>query len=142
MDHPLLAEVISVSYTHLDVYKRQDLTPVAYLAALEGKVPFVNFFDGFRTSHELQKIEMWDYEDLKDMLDMDLVDEFRRNALNPNHPVLKGSAQNSDVYFQNFEAGNTYYDALPDIVVKYMNKVNEKIGTDYKPCLLYTSRCV
>ncbi|MBC5786452.1 MULTISPECIES: pyruvate:ferredoxin (flavodoxin) oxidoreductase [Clostridiaceae] len=119
------------------VQEVMDLTPVAHLAALEGKVPFVNFFDGFRTSHELQKIEMWDYEDLKDMLDMDLVDEFRRNALNPNHPVLKGSAQNSDVYFQNFEAGNTYYDALPDIVVKYMNKVNEKIGTDYKPFNYY-----
>lgn len=119
------------------VQEVMDLTPVAHLAALEGKVPFVNFFDGFRTSHELQKIEMWDYEDLKDMLDMDLVDEFRRNALNPNHPVLKGSAQNSDVYFQNFEAGNTYYDALPDIVVKYMNKINEKIGTDYKPFNYY-----
>lgn len=115
------------------VQEVMDLTPVAHNAALEGKVPFLNFFDGFRTSHELQRIDTWDYEDLKELMDLDLVDEFRRNALNPNHPVLRGSAQNPDTYFQNFEAGNPYYDALPDIVAKHMDKVNAKIGTDYKP---------
>lgn len=119
------------------VQEVMDLTPVAHLAALKGKVPFLNFFDGFRTSHELQKIETWDYEELKEMLDMNMVDEFRRNALNPERPVLHGSAQNSDVYFQNYEAGNTYYDALPDIVAGYMNEINKRIGTDYKPFNYY-----
>ncbi len=109
-----------------------DLGAVAHLAAIKGKVPFVHFFDGFRTSHEIQKIETWDYEDLKDMVDMDAVDAFRRNALNPEHPVLRGSAQNPDVFFQAREACNTYYDAVPGIVEEYMDKVNAKIGTDYK----------
>lgn len=119
------------------VQEVMDLTPVAHLAALKGKVPFVNFFDGFRTSHELQKIEMWDYDELKEMIDMDLIDEFRRNALNPQHPVLHGSAQNGDIYFQNVEAGNPYYDALPDIVKGYMDEINKRIGTNYKPFNYY-----
>ena len=114
------------------VQEVMDLTPVAHMASLEGKVPFINFFDGFRTSHEIQKIETWDYEDLKDMVNMDSIDEFRRHALNPNHPELRGSAQNPDVFFQAREACNPYYEALPEIVQKYMDKVNAKIGTDYK----------
>ena len=114
------------------VQEVMDLTPVAHLAAIKGKVPFINFFDGFRTSHEIQKIETWDYEDLKDMADMDAIDAFRKNALNPNHPCQKGSAQNPDIFFQAREACNPYYNALPAIVEEYMNKVNEKLGTDYK----------
>lgn len=119
------------------VQEVMDLTPVAHLAALKGKIPFLNFFDGFRTSHEIQKIEVWDYDELKNMMDMELVDEFRKNALNPNHPVLHGSAQNGDIYFQNFEAGNPYYDNLPDIVMEYMNDINKRIGTNYKPFNYY-----
>lgn len=119
------------------VQEVMDLTPVAHLAALKGKIPFLNFFDGFRTSHEIQKIEAWDYDELKNMMDMELVDEFRKNALNPNHPVLHGSAQNGDIYFQNFEAGNPYYDNLPDIVIEYMNDINKRIGTNYKPFNYY-----
>jgi pyruvate-ferredoxin/flavodoxin oxidoreductase len=109
-----------------------DLGAVAHLAAIKGKVPFVHFFDGFRTSHEIQKIEAWDYEDLKEMADMDAIDAYRRNALNPEHPVLRGSAQNPDVFFQAREACNTYYDAVPGIVEDYMGQVNAKLGTDYK----------
>ena len=109
-----------------------DLTPVAHCAALKGKLPFINFFDGFRTSHEIQKIETWDYEDLKDLVDMDAIDAFRNHALNPNHPCQRGSAQNPDIFFQAREACNPYYDAMPAIVQEYMDKVNEKIGTDYK----------
>ncbi len=108
-----------------------DLSPVAHLAALEGKVPFINFFDGFRTSHEIQKIEKWDYEDLKEMCPMDAVDEFRAHALNPEHPTARGSHENGDVFFQHREACNKAYDALPAVVEKYMNKINEKLGTDY-----------
>ena len=114
------------------VQEVMDLTPVAHLAAIKGKVPFINFFDGFRTSHEIQKIETWDYEDLKDMADMEAIDAFRQHALNPNHPCERGSAQNPDIFFQAREASNPYYDALPAIVQDYMDKVNEKIGTDYK----------
>ena len=114
------------------VQEVMDLTVVAHMAAIKGKVPFINFFDGFRTSHEIQKIETWDYEDLKEMVDMDAVDVFRKNALNPNHPCQRGSAQNPDIFFQAREACNPYYDALPSIVQEYMDKVNEKIGTDYK----------
>ena len=144
----LASHALSIFGDHSDVYAcRQtgcamlcessvqevmDLTPVAHLSAIKGKVPFINFFDGFRTSHEIQKIETWDYEDLKDMADMDAIDEFRRNALNPNHPCQRGSAQNPDIFFQAREACNPYYDALPAIVQEYMDKVNEKIGTDYK----------
>ena len=113
------------------VQEVMDLTPVAHLAALKGKLPFINFFDGFRTSHEIQKIEEWDYEDLKDMVDWEYIDAFRQNALNPNHPVERGSAQNPDIFFQAREACNPYYDALPAIVQEYMDKVNKKIGTNY-----------
>ena len=144
----LASHALSIFGDHSDVYAcRQtgcamlcessvqevmDLTVVAHMAAIEGKVPFINFFDGFRTSHEIQKIETWDYEDLKEMVDMDAVDEFRKHALNPNHPCQRGSAQNPDIFFQAREACNPYYDALPAIVQKYMDKVNAKIGTDYK----------
>ena len=114
------------------VQEVMDLTPVAHLAAIKGKVPFINFFDGFRTSHEIQKIETWDYEDLKDMADLEAIAEFRNHALNPNHPCQRGSAQNPDIFFQAREACNPYYDAMPAIVQEYMDKVNEKIGTDYK----------
>ncbi len=114
------------------VQEVMDLTAVAHMAAIKGRLPFINFFDGFRTSHEIQKIEVWDYEDLKEMVDMDAIDEFRARALNPNHPVERGSAQNGDVFFQAREACNKYYDAMPAIVQEYMDKVNAKIGTDYK----------
>lgn len=114
------------------VQEVMDLTPVAHLSAIKGKIPFINFFDGFRTSHEIQKIETWDYEDLKDMADMDAIDEFRKHALNPNHPCQRGSAQNPDIFFQAREACNPYYDAMPAIVQEYMDKVNAKIGTNYK----------
>mgnify|MGYP002423402776 FL=1 len=114
------------------VQEVMDLTPVAHCAAIKGKVPFLNFFDGFRTSHEIQKIEMWDYEDLKEMVDQDAINAFRRHALNPEHPCQRGSAQNPDIFFQAREACNAYYEALPDVVEEYMNKVNAKIGTDYK----------
>ena len=144
----LASHALSIFGDHSDVYAcRQtgcamlcessvqevmDLTVVAHLAAIKGKVPFINFFDGFRTSHEIQKIEAWDYEDLAEMADWDAIDAFRENALNPNHPCQKGSAQNPDIFFQAREACNPYYDALPAIVQEYMDKVNEKIGTDYK----------
>ncbi len=114
-----------------------DLGAVAHLSAIKGRVPFLHFFDGFRTSHEIQKIQVWDYEDLGDLLDWDAVNEFRRRALNPEHPVLRGQAQNGDIFFQAREACNKYYDAVPEVVVDYMNKVNEKIGTDYKPFNYY-----
>ena len=144
----LASHALSIFGDHSDVYAcRQtgaamlcessvqevmDLTPVAHCAALEGKIPFINFFDGFRTSHEIQKIETWDYEDLEDLVNKDAIDEFRAHALNPNHPCQRGSAQNPDIFFQAREACNPYYDALPAIVQNYMDKVNEKIGTDYK----------
>mgnify|MGYP005749252827 FL=1 len=144
----LASHALSIFGDHSDVYAcRQtgcamlcessvqevmDLTPVAHCAAIKGKVPFINFFDGFRTSHEIQKIETWDYEDLKDLVDMDAVDAFRKHALNPNHPCQRGSAQNPDIFFQAREACNPYYDALPEIVQEYMDKVNAKIGTNYK----------
>ena len=114
-----------------------DLAAVAHLAAIKGRVPFLHFFDGFRTSHEVQKIEEWDYADLADMLDWDAVEEFRRRSLNPEHPVTRGTAQNDDIFFQAREACNKYYDAVPEVVVEYMNKVNAKIGTDYKPFNYY-----
>ena len=115
-----------------NVQEVMDLSPVAHLAALEGKVPFINFFDGFRTSHEVQKIAVWDYEDLKDMCDMDAVKEFRAHALNPEHPHMRGSHENGDIYFQHREACNKYYAALPTVVEKYMDKINAKLGTDYQ----------
>ena len=144
----LASHALSIFGDHSDVYAcRQtgaamlcessvqevmDLTPVAHCSALKGKLPFINFFDGFRTSHEIQKIETWDYEDLKDLVDMDAIAAFRNHALNPNHPCQRGSAQNPDIFFQAREACNPYYDAMPAIVQEYMDKVNEKIGTDYK----------
>ncbi len=109
-----------------------DLAPVAHLAAIEGRVPFINFFDGFRTSHEIQKIEVWDYEDLKEMLDMDAVKAFRAHALNPENPAMRGSHENGDVFFQHREACNKFYDAVPGIVEKYMGKINAKLGTNYQ----------
>ena len=144
----LASHALSIFGDHSDVYAcRQtgaamlcssnpqevmDLGAVAHMAAIKGRVPFIHFFDGFRTSHEIQKIEVWDYEDLKEMVDMDAIDDFRRRSLNPEHPVLRGSAQNPDVFFQAREASNTYYEALPAIVEEYMEKVNAKIGTNYK----------
>ncbi|MDE6969260.1 MAG: pyruvate:ferredoxin (flavodoxin) oxidoreductase, partial [Eubacterium sp.] len=108
-----------------------DLSPVAHLATIEGKVPFLNFFDGFRTSHEIQKIETWDYADLKEMCNMDAVKAFRDHALNPEHPAMRGSHENGDVFFQHREACNKVYDELPAVVSKYMSKINEKLGTNY-----------
>ncbi|MCI9271002.1 MAG: pyruvate:ferredoxin (flavodoxin) oxidoreductase [Dorea sp.] len=144
----LASHALSIFGDHSDVYAcRQtgcamlcessvqevmDLTPVAHCAAIKGRIPFINFFDGFRTSHEIQKIETWDYEDLKEIVDMDAIDAFRKHALNPNHPCQRGSAQNPDIFFQAREACNSYYDAMPAIVQEYMDKVNAKIGTDYK----------
>ena len=115
-----------------NVQEVMDLGAVAHLAAIEGRVPFLHFFDGFRTSHEVQKVEVWDYDDLAEMCDMDAVKAFRNRSLNPEHPVLRGTAQNPDIFFQAREACNTYYDAVPAIVEKYLEKVNEKVGTDYK----------
>ncbi len=114
-----------------------DLGAVAHLATIKGRVPFVHFFDGFRTSHEIQKIETWDYKDLEEMVDKNAVAEFRARAINPEHPVLRGSAENGDIFFQHREACNPYYDALPAIVEEYMKKVNKKIGTNYKPFNYY-----
>ena len=115
-----------------NVQEVMDLAPVAHLAAIEGRVPFLNFFDGFRTSHEIQKVAVWDYEDLKDMCDMDAVKKFRDACLNPDHPHLRGSHENGDVFFQHREACNKFYDAVPEVVEKYMGKINEKLGTDYQ----------
>ena len=109
-----------------------DLGPVAHLSAIKGRVPFINFFDGFRTSHEIQKIAIWDYEDLKEMCDMDAVDAFRKRALNPERPVMRGSHENGDIFFQHREACNQYYEAIPAVVEEYMQKVNAKLGTDYQ----------
>ncbi len=109
-----------------------DLSPVAHLAAIKGRVPFLNFFDGFRTSHEIQKIAVWDYDDLAEMVDMDAVNAFRQRGLNPQHPQMRGSHENGDIFFQNREASNKYYDAVPDLVEEYMGKINAKIGTNYQ----------
>ena len=144
----LASHALSIFGDHSDVYAcRQtgfamlcssgvqevmDLSPVAHCSAVKGRVPFINFFDGFRTSHELQKIEVWDYKDLDDMMDKDAVMAYRNHCLNPNHPCQRGSAQNPDIFFQAREACNEYYNKLPEVVEEYMNKVNEKIGTDYK----------
>ncbi|MBQ6837055.1 MAG: pyruvate:ferredoxin (flavodoxin) oxidoreductase, partial [Clostridia bacterium] len=114
-----------------DQQEVMDLGAVAHLAAIKGRVPFLHFFDGFRTSHEIQKIAVWDYEDLKEMVDFDAIKEFRARALNPEHPVLRGTAQNPDIFFQAREASNPFYNALPAVVEEYMGKVNEKIGTNY-----------
>ena len=115
-----------------DVQEIMDLAPVAHLAAIEGRVPFINFFDGFRTSHEIQKVAVWDYEDLKEMCDMDAVDAFRKHSLNPERPMMRGSHENGDIFFQHREACNKYYEDLPEVVEKYMGKINEKLGTNYQ----------
>ena len=115
-----------------NVQEVMDLGAVAHLAAIEGRVPFINFFDGFRTSHEIQKIAIWDYEDLKEMVDMDAVEAFRKHSLNPERPAMRGSHENDDIFFQHRESCNKYYQALPAIVEKYMGKVNEKLGTNYQ----------
>ena len=144
----LASHALSIFGDHSDVYAcRQtgvamlcessvqevmDLTPVAHCAAIKGRLPFINFFDGFRTSHEIQKIEKWDYADLKEMCPMDAVAEFRAHALNPEHPAARGSHENGDIFFQHREACNKFYDELPAVVEKYMDKVNAKLGTDYK----------
>ena len=114
------------------VQEVMDLAGVAHLATLKSRVPFVNFFDGFRTSHEIQKVAVWDYDDLKEMCDMDAVDAFRKHALNPERPNMRGSHENGDIFFQHREACNPYYDALPAVVEKYMGKINEKLGTNYQ----------
>ena len=144
----LATHALSIFGDHSDVYScRQtgfcmlaesntqevmDLSAVAHMAAIEGRVPMLSFFDGFRTSHELQKIEVWDYDDLKEMTDFDAIDAFRARALNPERPTMRGSHENGDIFFQNREAANGYYTAMPDIVQGCMDKVNKKIGTDYK----------
>ena len=115
-----------------NIQEIMDLSPVAHLSAIQGRVPFINFFDGFRTSHEIQKVAVWDYEDLADMLDWDAVKAFRERALNPEHPTMRGSHENGDIFFQNREASNKYYNALPEIVEQNMAKVNAKLGTDYQ----------
>ena len=122
------------------VQEVMDLGAVAHLSTIKGRVPFLHFFDGFRTSHEIQKIQVWDYDDLAEMVDWDAVDRFRREALNPEHPVQCGTAQNPDIYFQGREAANTYYDNLPAVVEEYMNQVNKKIGSKYKLFNYYGAR--
>ena len=142
------AQALNIFGDHSDVYScRQtgfamlcetnpqevmDLGAVAHLASIEGRVPFINFFDGFRTSHEIQKIAIWDYEDLKEMTNMEAVAEFRKHSLNPERPAMRGSHENDDIFFQHREACNKYYNALPAVVEKYMAKVNEKLGTNYQ----------
>ncbi|MCL2298702.1 MAG: pyruvate:ferredoxin (flavodoxin) oxidoreductase, partial [Firmicutes bacterium] len=115
-----------------NVQEVMDLGAVAHLSAIKGRVPFLHFFDGFRTSHEIQKIQVWDYDELKDMVDMDAIDAFRRRALNPEHPVLRGSAQNPDIFFQAREACNPYYDNIVGVTEDYMAEVNKRIGTNYQ----------
>lgn len=115
-----------------NVQEVMDLSAVAHLAAIEGRMPFINFFDGFRTSHEIQKIEVWDYDDLADMCNMDAVREFRAHSLNPEHPAMRGSHENGDIFFQHRESCNSHYDALPEIVERYMGMVNDRLGTDYR----------
>ena len=142
------AQALNIFGDHSDVYScRQtgfamlcetnpqevmDLGAVAHLASIEGRVPFINFFDGFRTSHEIEKIAIWDYEDLKEMTNMEAVAEFRKHSLNPERPAMRGSHENDDIFFQHREACNKYYNALPAVVEKYMAKVNEKLGTNYQ----------
>ena len=115
-----------------NVQEVMDLSPVAHLAAIKGRVPFLNFFACFRTSHEIQKIAVWDYDDLAEMVDMDAVNAFRQRGLNPQHPQMRGSHENGDIFFQNREASNKYYDAVPDLVEEYMGKINAKLGTNYQ----------
>ena len=144
----LASHALSIFGDHSDVYAcRQtgyamlcsssvqevmDLGAVAHLSTLKGRVPFLHFFDGFRTSHEIQKIQVWDPEDLRDLVDFEAVERFRASALNPEHPVQRGTAQNPDIFFQAREACNTYYEAIPGVVEEYMNAINKKIGSNYK----------
>ena len=152
----LAAQALSIFGDHADVMSARqtgfallaessvqevmDLAPVAHLAALKGRVPFLNFFDGFRTSHEIQKIEAWDMEDLRPLVDQKALKAFRENALNPEHNVTRGTAQNSDVYFQTRELQNKYYDALPDIVAKYMAEISKLTGRQYAPFTYYGAK--
>ncbi len=152
----IAAHALSIFGDHSDIYAcRQtgfamlcsndpqevmDLGAVAHLSAIKGRVPFVHFFDGFRTSHEIQKIQMWDYKDLEEMLDKDAVNAFRRRSLNPEHPEQRGTAQNPDIFFQAREAANNYYTAVVDVVEDYMNQVNKKLGTKYKLFNYYGAR--
>lgn len=114
------------------VQEVMDLAPIAHLSAIKGRVPFVVFYDGYRTSHEVQKVEAFEYEDLKNMVDFDALNEFKNRGLNPGNPVTRGTAQNPDIYFQAREASNTFYSNLPKVVEEYMNKINSLIGTNYK----------
>ncbi len=141
-DHSDVMACRSTGYAMLassNPQQAMDLGAIAHLSAIAGSMPVLHFFDGFRTSHEIQKIEVWDYDDLRSMVDMEALQRFRNAALNPNHPILKGSAQNPDIFFQVREASNLHYDAFPDVVEQYMDKVNEKIGTNYKPFNYYGS---
>ena len=151
----LASHALSIFGDHQDVYATRstgfamlaessvqqvmDLTGVAHLSAIKGSIPFVNFFDGFRTSHELQKVEVIDTDKLKDLIDEKALDEFRERAMNPNKPSIRGTAQNDDIYFQAVEVRNKYYDDIPDIVNKYMGEINKITGKDYKPFNYYGS---
>jgi pyruvate-ferredoxin/flavodoxin oxidoreductase len=119
------------------VQEVMDIGGIAHLAAIKSRVPFVHFFDGFRTSHEIQKVEVMDYADLERLLDKEALNEFRNRALNPEHPVVRGTAQNPDIYFQAREASNKYYDAVPDIVADYMKEISKMTGREYKPFNYY-----
>lgn len=120
-----------------NVQEVMDLGGVAHLAAIKGSLPFINFFDGFRTSHEIQKVEVMDFENFKKLVDWDAIEAFRKRALNPDHPEIRGTAENPDVYFQHTEASNKFYDAMPDIVADYMDKISEITGRTYKPFNYY-----
>lgn len=142
-DHQDIYATRMTGFAHLassSVQQVMDLTGVAHLSAIKGRVPFINFFDGFRTSHELQKVRVMDTDKLKDLIDMDALEEFRKKALNPSHPVTRGTTQNDDIYFQMAETRNRYYEALPDIVNDYMKEINEITGENYKPFNYYGSK--
>ena len=142
-DHQDIYATRMTGFAHLvssSVQQVMDLTGVAHLAAIKGRVPFINFFDGFRTSHELQKVRLMDTDKLKDLIDQDSLDEFRKKALNPSHPVTRGTTQNDDIYFQATEVRNTYYEKLPDIVNDYMEEINKITGENYKPFNYYGSK--
>ena len=142
-DHQDIYATRMTGFAHLassSVQQVMDLTGVAHLAAIKGRVPFINFFDGFRTSHELQKVRLIDTDKLKDLIDQDSLDEFRKKALNPSHPVTRGTTQNDDIYFQATEVRNTYYEKLPDIVNDYMEEINKITGENYKPFNYYGSK--
>ena len=145
----LSAQALSIFGDHQDIYAARqtgfamlatnsvqevmDLAGVAHLTAIKTRVPFMHFFDGFRTSHEIQKVEVMDYEVFKSLVDYDAIQAFRDRALNPEHPVTRGTAQNDDIYFQAREAQNKFYDAVPDIAAYYMEEISKETGRDYKP---------